>query len=44
MCNDFKIDIHSFPALHSAVNGQSGKQASKFSCCVMGKALSRISP
>ena len=35
--NDFKIAIHSFPAWRSALKGQSGKQAGKFTCCAVGK-------
>ena len=35
--NDFKIGIHSFPARRSALKGQSGEQAGKFTCCAVGK-------
>ena len=28
--NDFTIDIHSFPASHSALKGQCGEQTGKF--------------
>ena len=32
--NDFKIGIHSFPALRSAFKGQCGEQAGKFTLAV----------
>ena len=35
--NDFKIAIHSFPARRSALKGQCGEQAGKFTCCAVGK-------
>ena len=35
--NDFKIGIHSFPAWRSALKGQCGEQAGKFTCCAVGK-------
>ena len=35
--NDFKIDIHSFPAGRSALKGQCGEQAAMFTCCAVGK-------
>ena len=35
--NDFKIGIHSFPAWRSALQGQCGEQAGKFTCCAVGK-------
>ena len=35
--NDIKIGIHSFPAIHSALKGQCGEQAGKFTCCAVGK-------
>ena len=34
--NDLKIGIHSFPSLRSALKGQCGEQAGKFTC-VVGK-------
>ena len=41
--NDAKIDIQRFPARHSALEGQCGQQAGKFTCVVpLGKALSGI--
>ena len=42
--NNFKIGIHSFPAWRSALKGQCGEQAGKFTCCAVGKALSGIPP
>ena len=35
--NDFNIGIHSFPAWRSALKGQCGEQAGKFTCCAVGK-------
>ena len=35
--NNFKIGIHSFPAWRSALKGQCGEQAGKFTCCAVGK-------
>ena len=35
--NDFKIRSHSFPAGRSALKGQYGAQAGKFTCCAFGK-------
>ena len=35
--NDFKIGIHSFPVCRSALKGQCGEQAGKFTCCAVGK-------
>ena len=35
--NDFIIGIHSFPALRSALKGQCGEQAGKFTYCAVGK-------
>ena len=35
--NNFKIDIHSFPAWRSALKEQCGEQAGKFPCCAVGK-------
>ena len=32
-----KIGIHSFPAWRSALKGQCGEQAGKFTCCAVGK-------
>ena len=37
--NDFKIGIHSFPAGRSALKGQCGEQACKFTCCAIGKDI-----
>ena len=31
--NDFKIGIHSFPALRSVLKGHCGEQAGEFACC-----------
>ena len=36
--NDFKIDIHSFPAWHSALKGQCEQQAGKFTYCAVKKS------
>ena len=35
--NDFKIGIHSFSAGRSALKGQCGEQAGKFTYCAVGK-------
>ena len=35
--NDFKIGILSFPASRSALKGQCGEQAGKFTYCAVGK-------
>ena len=32
--NHFKIDIHSFPTLRSAITGPCGEQAGRFTCAV----------
>ena len=34
-----KNGIYSFPAWRSAFKGDYGKQAGKFACCALGKAL-----
>ena len=34
---DFKIDIHSFLSGRSALKGQCGEQADKFTCCAVEK-------
>ena len=38
---DFNIGYHSFPAWCSAINGQCGEQAGKFTC-VVGKSKKRV--
>ena len=35
--------IHSFPAGRSALKGQCGEQAGKFTCCALGKGTERDS-
>ena len=35
--NTLKNGIDSFPAWHSAQNGQCGKQAGKLACCALGR-------
>ena len=35
--NDFNFGIHSFPARRSALKGQCGEQAGKFTCSADGK-------
>ena len=37
--NDFNSGIHSFSACRSALKGQCGKQACKFTCCAVGKGI-----
>ena len=35
--NNFQVAIHRFPAGRSALKGQCGDQAGKFTCCAVGK-------
>ena len=42
--NDSKIGIHNFPARRSALQGQCGERAGKFTCCAVGKGTWRDSP
>ena len=41
---DSLIGIHSFPALRSALKVHGKEQASKLTCCAVGKGTERDSP